>query len=697
MGHIGTSNLTLSLALCLLTLIGVVSLTFPAHAASPYNVGAFPNYSQEGSTITIVLTVSGASGGTDYEFVFNVRDPSGALWPSNPQRYRTFLGQTEFSVIILYPSPEFPGGASTSLVGISTPYLVWVDQTSPLAQLNVARTFFFIGLVDKTLYQRTETVSIVATGYSPLEPVTVTIRTAVSLTLVHSHVTNASNTGQVVDYWAIPKDAALEEDYVATLTGTSTAKNPPDVQAFKVQAATMSIPTLSSSQSIFQRTETMRFSFQPVYPSGEIASTGLGVVMLARPDGTSITLPASYDSGTQSFVSNYKTSTTNQTGTWTASLLSSYDDGFGNRGPTVMVSTSTQLQPATISISITTKTTFAVEPIRFNATIQYPDGSTLQTGNVTATLYYSGGGYTVPIPAIFDTALQLWVGNYNPQGDEPSGLWSLTVSTSDSALPANSGSSTRAITIQNRPPVATFTSSTSSALTGISIGFDATGSSDSDGSIVSYLWTFGDGSTGSGTVVSHTYAIAGTFTVLLTVSDNGGAPASASATVTIQNRPPTATLTSPPTTGQTGRSISFDATGSSDPDGTIVSYIWDFGDGSSGLGATTSHSYTTPGTYTVRLTITDNTGSTASTTSPITVSPAPQENVSFPLFYFGLIAAALATALAGTFLAFRKHKVTHANLKIDLEAVRSEAGRIENQEFFQSVREQLKKDKEGSA
>jgi hypothetical protein len=58
------------------------------------------------------------------------------------------------------------------------------------------------------------------------------------------------------------------------------------------------------------------------------------------------------------------------------------------------------------------------------------------------------------------------------------------------------------------------------------------------------------------------------------------------------------------------------------------------------------------------------------------------------------LAIVIAALLAGGFLAFRRHKVTHARLKIDLEAVKSEAGRIENQDFFQSVKDQLKKDKD---
>jgi hypothetical protein len=67
------------------------------------------------------------------------------------------------------------------------------------------------------------------------------------------------------------------------------------------------------------------------------------------------------------------------------------------------------------------------------------------------------------------------------------------------------------------------------------------------------------------------------------------------------------------------------------------------------------------------------------------------------LYYFGILAAIIGALLVGLVLAFRRHKVTHTKLKIDLEAVKSEAGRIENQEFFQSVRDQLKKDKETSA
>ena len=86
---------------------------------------------------------------------------------------------------------------------------------------------------------------------------------------------------------------------------------------------------------------------------------------------------------------------------------------------------------------------------------------------------------------------------------------------------------------------------------------------------------------------------------------------------------------------------------------------------------------------------------TGSATRAITLQNNTGGNVSLPLYYFGIIAALIAGLLGGGgFLLFKKRKVTHARLKIDLEAVRSEAGRIENQEFFKSIKDQVAKDKD---
>jgi len=148
----------------------------------------------------------------------------------------------------------------------------------------------------------------------------------------------------------------------------------------------------------------------------------------------------------------------------------------------------------------------------------------------------------------------------------------------------------------------------------------------------------------------------------------------------------------------TGTVVTFNSAGTADPDGVIVSYTWDFGDGSFGSGPYPSHTYSSPGTYTVKLTVVDDSNSAISASSSIIVrapTTAPSGTSSVPLYWFGILIAIIAGMLGGGFFYFRRHRVTHANLKIDLEAVRSEAGRIESQEFFQSVKDQLKKDREG--
>jgi PKD repeat protein len=166
----------------------------------------------------------------------------------------------------------------------------------------------------------------------------------------------------------------------------------------------------------------------------------------------------------------------------------------------------------------------------------------------------------------------------------------------------------------NAPPVAAFTSSTST----LTAALNATGSTDPDGSIASYSWNFGDGTTGTGATTSHIYPATGTYQVTLTVTDNGGAAASITKPVTVSaaNVAPVAAFTS--TTA--GLTVNVNGTGSADPDGSIASYAWNFGDGSTGTGSTATRSYAAAGTYAVTLTVTDDDGATNATSRQVTVS-----------------------------------------------------------------------------
>jgi PKD repeat protein len=186
----------------------------------------------------------------------------------------------------------------------------------------------------------------------------------------------------------------------------------------------------------------------------------------------------------------------------------------------------------------------------------------------------------------------------------------------------------------NQPPTATFTATPVSGDAPLDVSFDATGSTDSDGRIDTYEWDFGDGSTGTGVTVSHSYTDAGTYPVNLTVTDDDNATDSTSEDIVVTsagNQLPNASFTATPVSGDAPLDVSFDATGSTDSDGTIDTYEWDFGDGSTGTGDTINHTYTTQGTYTVTLTVTDDAGGSDTATTSIEVTsgnPDPFGNVS---------------------------------------------------------------------
>ena len=137
-----------------------------------------------------------------------------------------------------------------------------------------------------------------------------------------------------------------------------------------------------------------------------------------------------------------------------------------------------------------------------------------------------------------------------------------------------------------------------------------------------YAWNFGDGTTATGTLnASHTYQNPGTYTAQLTVTDALGIPATSTLTATVNDVAPTVTLTDPPAAAGSPVSFTASATDISPAVQTAgFTYAWTFGDGSTGSGATTSHTYASAGTYTATVTATDEYGKTGTASGTIVVT-----------------------------------------------------------------------------
>ena len=196
----------------------------------------------------------------------------------------------------------------------------------------------------------------------------------------------------------------------------------------------------------------------------------------------------------------------------------------------------------------------------------------------------------------------------------------------DSDHPCSFGVATRIVTV-NFPPVPE-AGEAGTAATGEPVTLGGGASYDVDGTIGAWRWDMGDGTTLEGVTVTHAYTAPGDYVATLTVTDDSGvANATASDTVAIAvNAPPVPVAVGPDRPIAVGEIARLDARGSSDADGAILSWSWDFGDGASGEGPEVQYAWAAPGVYPVTVTVTDNsgTGSAVSETRiDVTVSAAP--------------------------------------------------------------------------
>jgi len=220
------------------------------------------------------------------------------------------------------------------------------------------------------------------------------------------------------------------------------------------------------------------------------------------------------------------------------------------------------------------------------------------------------------------------------------------------------------------PPTAQITASATIVSPGGSITFDGGNSQAADGSKLSYLWNFNDGSTATGTHVTHTFAITGHGIVALIVTDTHGALAVATVNIAVLSTFPVATVSASSLSVIPGSSVSFDASKSAapkdQPGDRIANYTWDFGDGTQKVttqGPTTSHQFVKPGTYNVTVQAFDILGASGTTHLRVTVGFSP-------VMIGGAIAAVILVWGLGYLIVAGRRRATLAKARASREAAR---------------------------
>ncbi|MEK6733246.1 MAG: PKD domain-containing protein [Candidatus Omnitrophota bacterium] len=188
------------------------------------------------------------------------------------------------------------------------------------------------------------------------------------------------------------------------------------------------------------------------------------------------------------------------------------------------------------------------------------------------------------------------------------GVYQATLTVDDNTKTDCSSSADKVLVSVNTTPKPVIVSKDTASV-GQAVNFDSSASTDLDGDKLGYTWDFGDGTSGSGNLVKHSYSKGGLYKTTLVVDDDKKTECSSAVESHYikVNTPPTA-ATGPNLIACVNDEIEFDGSKSSDLDGDKLTYRWDFGDGETAEGVKVKHAYKKLGVYKVSLVVTDDSG-----------------------------------------------------------------------------------------
>ncbi len=212
----------------------------------------------------------------------------------------------------------------------------------------------------------------------------------------------------------------------------------------------------------------------------------------------------------------------------------------------------------------------------------------------------------------FDDGTDLMVlqGNTTFHSFEDDGVYNVTAWVLDEGMVLSLRANVT-VTVGNRAPMPIISVEEDALLTGETFSFSGNQSSDMDGSVISLHWDLGDGNTSEGWTVSHSYRWPGEYVVRLTITDDDDRSAWTTKRVAALNRPPVASFKVDAVEVWKGRTATLNASASSDVDGRVAQYEWDFGDGTSGevtRSPLVHHVFEAAGVFPVTLVVVDDMG-----------------------------------------------------------------------------------------